>query len=99
MLHLKQLSINPNTGEPFLLKKLINFPKKLTIPVRNGEKNYELISLVSHTGNESQGHYFTFRRLNKESENWFLISDTYSAECKEQFIKMHIPYMLFYELI
>lgn len=70
------------TGEPMLLKKYINFPNKLEIGVRNGSKRYELVSLISHTGNESQGHYFTFRKLNTESQGWFLISDTMSMPCK-----------------
>lgn len=55
------------TGEPMLLRKHIKFPNNLRIPMRNGEKKYDLVSLISHSGNESQGHYFTFRKLDSST--------------------------------
>lgn len=67
--------------------------------VKKGKKNYELVSLISHSGSESYGHYFTFRKLSGGMQDWYFISDTSSMECKESFLKMHMPYMLFYELV
>jgi ubiquitin C-terminal hydrolase len=62
------------------------------------KKKYTLVSLISHSGNEHYGHYYTFRRMDKSQQNWFFISDTASRECNEQLVKCSMPYMLFYEL-
>ena len=44
------------------------------------------------------GHYFSFRKATKDSDEWFLISDTHTEKVSEQKMKRHVPYMLFYEL-
>ena len=72
------MTINPFSGEPVLLRKFIDFPKDLKIDVRQGSKNYTLNSLLSHMGNESMGHYYTYRKTSGNSLEWYLISDTYT---------------------
>lgn len=69
------------TGDVQLLRKYINFDKNLDIKIKNGNKCYNLTSLLTHIGNESMGHYFTFRRLNRESDKWYVISDSSSKRC------------------
>lgn len=68
------------------------------ISVRNGYKEYKLTSLLSHIGNEAMGHYYTFRKINQEEDEWYMISDTSTRRCRPEFLRRNIPYMLFYEL-
>lgn len=97
MIHFKQLTINPLTGEPQLLRKHIGFENSLTVRLKGGEKSYHLTSLLTHVGNESMGHYFTFRRESRESSNWFVISDSSSRRCQWEYVRASRAYMLFYE--
>lgn len=94
---MKQLIINPLTGEPHLLRKHINFDSSLSLPLKGGLKHYQLTSLLTHIGNESMGHYFTFRRENTDSHNWFVISDSSSRRCQWEYVRASRAYMLFYE--
>ncbi len=98
MIHFKQLVINPYSGEPMYMKKPIGYDLTLNIEQKTHTKIYKLTSLLTHIGNENMGHYFTFRRISKDSDEWFLISDTHTEKVSEQRMRRHVPYMLFYEL-
>ena len=97
VIHFKQLSLHPLTGEPVLLRKSVDFPLELTVNLRFSERKYQLTSLLTHMGNESMGHYFTFRKMDKDGSQWYMISDNLSKPCGSGYLKVNVPYMLFYE--
>ena len=97
MLHIKQLIINPNTGEPYLLKKHISFDETLIIEGKHKKREYRLTGLLTHLGNELYGHYMTYRRANREAEQWFAVSDSSSKVSSWEAVSHCKAYMLFYE--
>lgn len=60
------------------MKKPMGYDLTLKIEQKTHTKIYKLTSLLTHIGNENMGHYFTFRRTSKDSDEWFLISDTHT---------------------
>lgn len=76
VVHFKRLIIDPYTGMPCLLRKYIFFPQELGFKLKDGsQKTFKLTSVLSHSGNESMGHYYTFRKEGKDSDRWFYASD------------------------
>ena len=65
---------------------------------KTGQRTYRLTSLLTHIGNESMGHYYTFRRMEPDSEKWYVISDSYSRPCEWMHVRQSRAYMLFYEM-
>ena len=51
VIHLKQLTINPLTGQPQLLRKHIGFEEGLAVQLKGRELRYVLTSLLTHVGN------------------------------------------------
>jgi len=76
VVHFKRLVIDPYSGRPALLRKYIAFPQELSFRLKNGsDKKFTLTSVLSHSGNESMGHYYTFRKEAKDTDRWFYASD------------------------
>jgi ubiquitin C-terminal hydrolase len=96
VIHFKQLIVNPYSGEVVLLKKHIKFPQTLGMPTRGEEKLYQLTGMLTHIGNETFGHYLSFRRMNKESNQWFVMNDSMSQKTEWQVVQQSKAYMLFY---
>jgi len=97
VLHIKQLVVNPMTGEPYLLRKHIAFEETLLVEAKHRKNQYRLTGLLTHLGNELYGHYMTFRRANRESEQWFAVSDSSSKKTTWDAVRNSKAYMLFYE--
>lgn len=76
VVHFKRLVIDPYTGMPALLRRFISFPQELSFRLKDSShKKFTLTSVLSHSGNESMGHYYTFRKEAKDSDRWFYASD------------------------
>ena len=39
------------------------------------EHKYVLTSLIAYIGSGQSGHYYAFRKKNKEARKWFYVSD------------------------
>lgn len=53
--------------------------------------------MLTHIGNESFGHYMSFRRLNRDSDQWYVMNDSTSQKTSWKVVQQNRAYMLFYE--
>lgn len=66
VIHFKRLIMDPYTGDIVLLRKEVMFGQKIGFKLKHSEKIYTLTSLLAHSGNESAGHYYAFRKETKD---------------------------------
>lgn len=96
VIHLKRLIMDPYTGDIVLLRKDILIKEQLMFRLKDSEKVYTLTSSLAHSGNQSSGHYYAFRKESKEGEAWFYASDRRVERCHWRHVLNQKTYMLFY---
>lgn len=87
-----------------ILKKIL-FPIQLSLPSTEEQKEYSLVSILTHKGRStSSGHYISWVR-DKENENdWWMLDDQNVSICtQKEIIKLsgggdwHLSYLMIYK--
>ena len=97
----------PN-GRFVKINKMINYPEVLNIQkyyCGNDHREYELYSVINHTGSIDSGHYYSYIRTMKDdgkgfNDQWLCCNDSQvSLITDEQALSSQNAYMLFYNMI
>lgn len=102
-----QKTVEISTGH-YLLCHLARFkgtekndqPLEILNNIKVNDKNYEIISIVSHSGGVASGHYVNY---SKRGEEWFLFNDSFVSKTSQDSVLNNCSngtaYILLYRLI